>query len=477
MRTIKIFLSLLCLTCILFTSCEKEDTNLRLPERPEIQSSESKLRDSVYYYTYYFYLWQDKLPTSYAIHQFRTADLLLNSLRQFAKDPSGQPYDRFSFLDREKSINNEIQNAQYGDFGLDVRYLNDQDLYVKVAFENSPAYLNGVRRGWKVLEINGKTNLSVQEMEKDNFEFLFNSLYANTIQIKLQSPSNEVKSLNLNKATYNFNPILNHSILEKNNKKVGYLAFQSFVSQNLVQNQLNTIFAGFSSAGVESVIVDLRYNGGGDVSTANFISNLLAPSSAHDKLMNRYVINSLLTMEGWGFFLFGPEFFNKTNSLNIQDVYFLVSNGTASASELLINNLIPYMNVHLIGDDVTYGKPVGYFGWDIMGVDLYAVSFKTINASGQGDYFNGMTPDFFSRDDVSRNFGDSSELMTAAALEHVVSGNFPASSLNSSNLLMSSKGVRPSKGIDEANKVLASSKRKDMFDFNKSPRPNQVLNK
>lgn len=467
---------LVLITFLGFSSCEKETTNMTLPERPDIVSSESLLRDSVFYYTHYFYLWQDKLPINYNLHQHRTADDLLRALRQYAKDPSGQVLDRFSFLDREKSVNSEIQNSQYGDFGFNVRYLNANDLYIKVVYENSPAYAAGLRRGWKVVEINGRTDLDMQSMGQDNFEFLFNALYGNLISMKVQDPQNQIHQVHLTQSQYQFNPILKSSILETPSKKVGYFALEAFVSQNLLKQPLNSLFQNFHAAGVESVIVDLRYNGGGDVSTANFISNLLAPQSVQDKLMNRYEINTTLTQDGWGFFLFFPEYFDKKNSLNIEDVYFLVSNSTASASELLINNLTPYMNVHMIGDDVTYGKPVGYFGWDIMGIDLYAVSFKTLNALGEGDYFSGLVPNFYTIDDVSKEFGDPQEAMLYAALNHVEQGSFTSGVANR-NLSMYKNPLRASPDVQEANRRLESAKRKDMFDFRKSSLAQKELQK
>src|SRR5690606_13444964 len=157
------------------------------------------------------------------------------------------------------------------------------------------------------------------------------------------------------------------------------------------------------------VIVDLRYNGGGAVITAEYMSNMLVPVSANDKLMYSYEINKEMEADGWKDIpdFFTPVNFEKTNSLNLNRIYFLVTAGsTASASELLINNLNPLMETMLIGEMHTYGKPVGFFPWEILNTDLYVVSFKTVNTNGYGDYFNGLTVDFNVGDDVSKNWGD-----------------------------------------------------------------------
>lgn len=456
----------------LFMSCEKETTDMQIPQRPEVVSSESKLRDSVYYYTHYFYLWQDKLPAAFPTSQYKTADLVLEELKTYARDPQGQVLDRFSFLDRSGSVNREIQQGQLGNFGFDMRYLNDHDLYIKRVYPGSPAHSAGLRRGWKILEVNGVTDLSVDEMEKDGFEFLFGALNAGVINLKLQNPAGAAVVVQLQSGSYSFDPVLATTVLPAGGDKIGYLAFDSFISPSLVQSSLTTIFGQFQTENVKSVIVDLRYNGGGDVATANYISNMLVPSSANSQLMNKYLINATLTMEGWGFFMFYPEVFEKTNSLEVDKVYFLVTNSTASASELLINNLKPYMDVVLIGDSRTFGKPVGYFGWDIMGVDLYAVSFQTFNAQNEGSYFDGMAPNVLTLDDVSRNFGDPQESMIAQALHHHQHGIFQPGSISMGRPDIPFR--RYSK-YQSGNQILESRSNKSMFDFTKTKLPESVL--
>jgi len=461
-------------------SCEKESSHLVMPQRPQVgagpggdpdyeyyrYSSEGKLRDSVYFYTYYFYLWQDQLPWSFPTHNYWTAEGVLNALKSYAKDPVGQPIDRYSFLDREGTINQEIQQGYTGSFGFDIRYYTEEALYIKLVDEGSPAYNAGLRRGWQLTEVNGRRDLSLSSMEQDDFEFLFRALYdAPGIQLKAKNPAGQELSFNLQKAIYNIRPILAHQIFDAGGEKVGYFAFNMFVTNALIRSQVDNIMSQFSAAGVKKLIVDLRYNGGGDVATANYITNLLAPASANNQLMNDYVINNTLWNEGWGFFIFYPEYFNKTNSLDPDRVYFLVTNGTASASELLINNLTPYMDVKLIGDGNTYGKPVGYFGWDIMGVDLYAVSFQTLNANNFGDFYNGMPVDQYARDGLNKDFGDPQEEMTAHALYHVQHGTFPA--VSGAGLDMSTSARIRTRDNPDMNKRLDHRSPKAMFDFRK----------
>src|SRR5690606_32924698 len=139
------------------------------------------LKDSVYVYTYGFYLWQDDLPdwsgdVRSHTRPYNSADAVLEALKGYARDDEGNPYDRFSFLDRWGTVNTEIQQGYAGSFGLDVRYNNDTDLYVKKVDIGSPADREGIRRGWQVVELNGSRDLSLASMEQDNFAFLFGAL-------------------------------------------------------------------------------------------------------------------------------------------------------------------------------------------------------------------------------------------------------------------------------------------------------------
>src|SRR5699024_10468785 len=112
------------------------------------------------------------------------------------------------------------------------------------------------------------------------------------------------------------------------------------------------------------------------------------------------------------------DFQSESNNLNLQQIFFITSRGTASASELTFNNLKTYMYVKLVGD-TTYGKPVGFFGIPISFVtkddgfqhvaDMYAIDFKSVNSDGEGDYFSGMVPDVQLGDYIDIPWGDTDD--------------------------------------------------------------------
>ncbi|HLT42009.1 MAG TPA: S41 family peptidase [Sphingobacteriaceae bacterium] len=417
-------------------SCKKESPTRPIEKPERTLTTEDLLKDSVYMYTDYFYLWQDQLPPfgSLKPENYKTAEQVLEALKSYAKDLNGQPLDRFSFLDRTGAVNESIQEGLSGSFGFDVRYNNETDLFIKLVYPNSPADKAGINRGWQILEINGNKDLDLAAFDADNFAFLNRALSAPSINLKLKREDGVETNKQLLRTNFQIKPILYDHIYTVGAKKVGYFVFESFVStegdggtDTYVKNDLNQLFARFENEGVSEVIVDLRYNGGGAVITAEYMSNMLVPVSANDKLMYSYEINKEMEADGWKDIpdFFTPVNFEKTNALNLNRIYFLVTAGsTASASELLINNLNPFIETKLIGEARTYGKPVGYFPWEILNVDLYAVSFKTTNNVGYGDYFNGMPVDINVGDDVSKDWGNIEEGMLKQALYYAQNGTF-----------------------------------------------------
>lgn len=216
--------------------------------------------------------------------------------------------------------------------------------------------------------------------------------------------------------------ICRYEIIEIDNKKIGYLFLGIFPALTTIKEKLDAIFTSFSAAKITNIIVDLRYNGGGYVETAEYVANLIAPGSLTSKVMYSEQFNSLMqngkttilknqlyldangntvTYQGRLATMADVDysksantiFFNKAGNLvAIQTVYFIVSGNTASASELLISSLKPYLDVQLVGQK-TYGKPVGFFGIHIDRYTVYLSSFILQNAAGWHDYFGGMQPD------------------------------------------------------------------------------------
>jgi len=223
------------------------------------------------------------------------------------------------------------------------------------------------------------------------------------------------------------------------------MVFNQFFGQPS-RNELAQAFTYFQAQGIDELVIDLRYNPGGSVETEDTLSNLIAPTAANNQTMYQYIFNSTLQNNqhqlirkklGYGDIFTPAENtvkFEKAGALNLPRVFFIVTGNTASASELLINNLKPYMEVKLIGD-TTYGKPVGFFPIPIFNYDIYPISFKTVNSAGNADYYTGFAPDNLSSDGVNKNWGDITEPSLAAALRYISTGSFARAAAESQNSL------------------------------------------
>ncbi len=154
----------------------------------------------------------------------------------------------------------------------------------------------------------------------------------------------------------------------------------------------------FQAANVKELILDLRYNGGGDAAATQLLSNYIAPASANGKIVARRKHNDKLSA-------YDSDVNTMTvvqrvsNSLDLNRLIILTSGGTASASEIIVNGFKPLMNVLQVGR-TTYGKPNGMYVWFYPeNEELYPdyvflpIAFYSVNSLGEGDYENGIVPD------------------------------------------------------------------------------------
>lgn len=428
---------------VFLASCKKD---LEAPATNNVGSinvsQADLLKDSLYLFTKEIYLWQDVLP-SYEVfnpRQFKGATDLdaasseMNAVRRL------QPLDRFSFV-TTKEFSTGLQTGETVNYGFFVKAASADVVgpadsvhwYVEYVFDKSGAGTAGVARGWYVNKINS-TALGYNQSSID----LLNSTFfgsGNNALFEFVKPDGSRVTLNLTKTSFTSNSVLYKNTINTGGRKVGYFVFKQFFGAPSV-TELNSVFSYFKSEGINELIVDLRYNPGGSTATQEKLANLIAPASANNQVMYKYIFNTSLQQGNFPLLLkkagYPPtsfrqenntEKFANTGSLNLSRVFFIVSHATASASELLINNLRPYMDVKLVGD-TTYGKPVGFFPVDIFNYSIYPISFKTVNSAGNADYYTGFAPNKTAPDGVNKNWGDVTEPSLASALKFISSGTF-----------------------------------------------------
>lgn len=470
----------------LTAGCKKEPRIQ--PETPPATSANGTraelTKDSIFLYAKEVYLWNDALPSydQFNPRKYTSSSSELENfhrelfdITQYKINPlTGKPYEfvssaasypKYSYItDHEpKSISpsgekvSEVTLEGVGtDFGFALTGVGSQtvyQIYIRYVNPGSPAGKAGLSRGDVLTQINGRT-LGGDYTSDANF---INSAFdQQSLTVAGKKPNGNTFTRTLTKITYTSNPIFRDTVIVSGTKKVGYLAFARFSNSNNAQNVLTQAFTEFASNGVTDLVIDLRYNGGGYVSTAEYLANLIAPSRLNGTVMFTEHYNALLQSgkatilknqpltddndkqrfsNGRPLTYFDVDYsvngnttkFSKKGPLDgISKVVFIVTGNTASASELVINSLKPHLEVRIVGDR-SYGKPVGFFPIKIDKYDVYYSMFQSKNSAGSGDYFQGFTPDANTADDVTHNFGEPQEASFAAAIKYLTQGTFVAS--------------------------------------------------
>jgi len=460
----KIIFTLL-VSALLF-ACKKDLTETTTTTPPVVTSA--TVNTWIHQTMSNYYFWSTKMPA------LSSTNVNIDPMKYFTSilyDYGNT--DRFSWIDSSSSnlINqlngiNKILGMKISAFLVD-NDKPDGDIALVVAYvlKGSPAEKSGIKRGDIILNVDGQTvnarNYSTI-LQNETLTLGFGLFSNNTFNVI-------DKSLKLTKVELQTNPILIDTVINWSGKKVGYFSYTQFLSS--FDDSLRAIFAGFKSKGVNELIVDLRYNGGGYVSSSNLLTNLMVKDIAarENNVMNKKVYNAAYTeylTKQNDKTSFITKFQNEANNIgNLSRVFILTSNSTASASELIINNLKPFMEVILVGEH-TYGKNVGSFTitdekkrWNY---GLQPITFKITNSSDQSDYgtVNGFLPTYEVNDNVLpyKLLGDPSETLLKAALNIIgpvaYKSNATLQSLKTTRKLAQPKAFSDNKNLD----------RQDMFE-------------
>ncbi|GAB5399913.1 MAG: S41 family peptidase [Aureisphaera sp.] len=459
----KRFLPLLLIVFLVCFSCfEDNDDNLT-------PASTSSINEFIWRGLNFFYLYKADTP-ELANDAFATDDefnSFLNSFETpetfFAYLKSGQ--DRFSILVDDYIA---LENALGGttdtngmEYGL-VFYPDGSGNvfgYVRYVLPNTSASQMGLQRGMIFNTIDG------QQLTENNFNDL---LASDAYTIGLADFDGEVvtptgESVALVKEQYTENPVHLVRTLDINGQRIGYLMYNAFT--NDFDAQLNAAFAQFQADGVTDLVIDLRYNGGGSVETAvdlgamvtgQFNGDVFYTEQWNDDRQGDYASAGL----------FNTSISNgdAINSLNLNQVYFLTTGRSASASELVINGLDAHVNVVQVGDNTTgkfqasfllYDAPAPNFSRSQANPNhtyaMLPLVFKTVNKNGVTDFINGLAPDVLVEEDYSNLgvLGDPNEPLLAAAIAEItgIPAPRPRASFRPLQTLADSKSSSPINGI------------------------------
>lgn len=332
----------------------------------------------------------------------------------------------FTYLTSITQENAYYSSGATAGFGFRLSYDSAaRRLFVIEAFENAPALAQGIDRGDEIVAIGtpGSSLTTVAALvASGGTAAVSNALGSDSVgttrTLRIRSLSGVERDVTLAKADFALDPVSNRygaKVLTDGTRRIGYINLRNFI--DTANPDLRAAFADFKAQGVTELIVDLRYNGGGLINTAELFGNLMAAGLGGQ-------------VQGYVAFRDSKASNNETISFTEQPesirplkVAFIGTGGTASASEMVINSALPYLrtNMALVGTN-TYGKPVGQIALDRPECDdrLRALALKIENADHQGEYYTGLASvvpvTCRASDDISHPLGDPSEAMIAAAL-------------------------------------------------------------
>lgn len=353
------------------------------------------------------YYWNDLLPTTVDLAAHATAEDLLEFLISF------QPLDDFSYIDLAATDAQFFGEGQYQGFGFSSRFEAPGELRFVRVFDSSPAAAAGFERGQRIVRLNGRTIADIEANEGVDALFALPSL-----EFTIQQLDGSEDTMPVAQELVTIDPLPQYRIIDlPGGTAVGYLELATFIGT--ADAVFNDVFAEFRQANVNDVILDLRYNGGGLVSTTELLGNYLGGAVATDPVFSKTLFNSNNSLFNRVAF-----FQTLTESISLSRLVVIATDRTASASELLTNSMESHVEVSIVGS-ATLGKPVGQLGIPFCEKILRPTSFETVNADDEGGYFDGLPVDCPVHDDILIPIGDPADPNMVAAQFLLENGSCP----------------------------------------------------
>ncbi|MCF6130226.1 S41 family peptidase [Flavobacterium sp. AS60] len=434
----KIFISLILLLVVIPFGCSDMDDNA-VPASLQV-------KDFVWKGMNLYYLWQEDVP-DLADDRFANQSQLNTYLEPFSSPTDlfnalrvPSPTDRFSVIYSDYTVLEGVLSGTTLSNGMDygLKHINattDVFGWVRYIIPNSDAATKNIHRGDIFYAIDGIP------LNDDNYRsLLFSNNETYTVNLADYSfdssgfvtitPNGQ--SVTLTKTALAENPILLSTVINQGTHNIGYLMYNGFYPS--YDGQLNTVFGSFVSQNVNRLVLDLRYNSGGSVATATklasmitgqFSGQLFAKEQWNAKAQAYFLANNPASLEN--------KFVSGLNGLRLNKVYILTTKASASASELVINCLKPYIDVVQIGD-ITTGKNVGsvtlydsptFAKSNVNKNHKYAMQpivLKIVNKNGFGDYTTGITPTIPLPENLDNLgvLGDANEPLLNAAINQII---------------------------------------------------------
>ena len=392
------------IVCTLALLCPWVASAQQQPANCSIASQNLWVRDqlNVYYY------WYQHLPSNVNPASFNSPEEYLDRVRF-------RPIDNtYSYITSAAANDAFYSESQFIGFGFG-QQTTTTEIRVLQVYDASPALEAGLSRGDRITHVNGQ---SIESMVSNG---TIGSAFGATevgvaAEIRFVKPTGQEQSARMVKRLVTIPTVSLTHVVDVDGRRVGYLFFRNFVRPSTAA--LNEAFVALKAAGATELVLDLRYNGGGLVDVAVQLASLIGGTRTSGQVMINWEHNDRI----------GPianrvTRFNETpeQALNLQRLVVITTRASASASELIINSLRPYIPVDVIGD-TTYGKPVGQYSLNFCEKVLVPVAFSLKNVNHEGDFFDGIAPTCTAPDDISHQLGDPAEASYAEALTFLRTG-------------------------------------------------------
>jgi len=374
-----------------------------------------------------WYLFPDALPASLDPTPYTSVDDYIDALTATARAQHKDRY--FTYLTSIAEENAYYNSGSSAGFGVRLGLTSTNRLFVTESFEGGPALAAGIDRGTEIVAI-GTSSSNLRNVSDlitgSDTTALSNALGPDTAGtsrvLRVMSLTGVTSIVTVTKTDFALDPVSSRygvQIISDAGQQFGYINLRTFI--NPAEQPLKDAFLRFRANGITNIIVDLRYNGGGLISVADLMGDLMGANRAPTDV--------------WEYMTFRPEksiensnhiFAPMSQSIAPTKIAFIGGGGTASASELVINGMVPYLhaNAALIGSN-TYGKPVGQIAIDKSACDdrFRVIAFAIQNAAHNGAYYDGlasfMEASCQANDDISYQLGDPNEQSTRRALDYL----------------------------------------------------------
>ena len=385
-------------------------------ERDFITPEKNKLtKTQLYDVMREWYLWYEHIPEVNP-NDYSSLNALLDAIVY-------KPTDKWSYVIATEEYDLYYNKGEYIGHGIGLVREGDGSLWVGFTYDGSTAQDQGVSRGWEILSINGEPITPESEIDT----LLGDDDVGVENVFSFRTTGGQSTTLTLAKEIIDINSVLHSEVIEHAGTKVGYLVYQQFIVTSVPE--LDTVFSTFLENNVKDVIVDLRYNPGGQVDVAQYLGSLLAGEFAIKRAFVNFEYNDKQTQRNiTKTFLELDQMLNPTPDR----LFFITTGGSASASELVINSLLGLtglnrpLEIYLVGDD-THGKPVGSIGLRFNDSTLIPITFRYTNRLGEGEFFEGLPADSYVEEDITKDFGDPDEKLLKEVLYFIENDEFTGS--------------------------------------------------